>query len=274
MDTAIETNPTVVQHGEQLDSLETENLLLKARVSTMEGQHTQMKRRLVNMENKALLQNLIFRGIQEDERERETTSRHQVYVELTTLVGAETDAKEKKLELAKKLEIRSCKRVGRYVKDRARPISAEFVRKDDVDFILSNKTNLNKGIFAEKEYPQEIEKKRKILRLIYTAAKKSKKYRKRCRMDNDLLVIKGKRYGIEDIHTLPKSLKPENVTIKTNSTVFGYFGELNPLSNFYRAEFTQDDKSFHCSEQYIQWKKAELFKDKKAMLRIEKATNG
>ena len=72
VDTAIETNPTVVQHGEQLDSLETENLLLKAKVSTMEGQQTQMKRRIVNIENRALLQNLIFRGITEEEREKET----------------------------------------------------------------------------------------------------------------------------------------------------------------------------------------------------------
>ena len=178
VDTAIESNPTVKLHGEQLDSLETENLLLKAKMSTMEGEHTQMKRRLVNIENRALQQNLTFRGIREEEKEKESTSRHKVYAELINIVGSETDTKEQKMDLAKQLEIRSCKRVGKYVKDRARPISAEFVRKADVDHILSNKTNLRKGIFAEKEYPQEIEKKRKILRPIYTAAKNSKKYKK------------------------------------------------------------------------------------------------
>ena len=90
-------------------------------------------------------------------------------------------------------------------------------------------------------------------------------------MENDLLIIKGKQYGVEDMHTLPKSLKPANVSSKSNTSTYGYFGELNPLSNFYQAPFTLDDKTFHCSEQYIQWKKAELFKDKAAMRRISRA---
>lgn len=75
--------------------------------------------------------------------------------------------------------------MGRYVKDRGQPISTEFIKKDYVDFILTNKTNLCKGVFADKEYAQEIEKKRKILRPIFTAAKKSKKYCKCCKLEND-----------------------------------------------------------------------------------------
>ena len=174
----------------------------------------------------------------------------------------------------KKIDIRSCKRIGWYVKDRSRPISIELLRRDDIDFILTNKKELRTSVFAEKEYPQDVENKRKILRPILTAAKNSKKYRKRCRMDNDQLVIKGKRYGINDLDTLPKSLLPHNITSKSNHDVYGYFGELHPLSNFYPAEFSLENKTFHCSEQYIQWKKAELFKDKTAMTKIENCKNG
>ena len=126
----------------------------------------------------------------------------------------------------------------------------------------------------DKEYPLDIEKKRKILRPIYTAAKQSKKYKKRCRMENDQLVIKGKHYGIEDMDRLPKSLKPVNITSKTNDTVFCYFGELNPLSNFHPAKFSIEGRTFHCSEQYIQWKKAELFKDVNTMKKVERAKTG
>ena len=61
-------------------------------------------------------------------------------------------------------------------------------------------------------------------------------------MENDQLVIKGKRYDVADMDTLPKSLKPVHVTSKTNATVFSFFGELNPLSNFYPAEFTIEGK--------------------------------
>ena len=93
-------------------------------------------------------------------------------------------------------------------------------------------------------------------------------------MENDQLVIKGKHYSIEDMDKLPKSLKPVNVTSKTNDTVFGYFGELNPLSNFHQAEFSIEGKTFHCREQYIQWNKAELFKDVNTMKKVEKAKTG
>ena len=93
-------------------------------------------------------------------------------------------------------------------------------------------------------------------------------------MDNDILVIKGKRYNIDELEKLPKSLKPANVTSKSNKTVYGYFGELNLLSNFYHAPFKYQDTSYHCSEQFIQLKKAELFKDKPAVKRILHAKTG
>ena len=86
-----------------------------------------------------------------------------MYLELTNIVTSDEDTKEAKLKMAKNLEIRSCKRVGKYIRGQARPISAEFLRKDDVNFILSNKTSLRKGIFADKEFPQDVERKRKTL---------------------------------------------------------------------------------------------------------------
>ena len=167
VDVAIEENPTVKMHGEQIDSLETENIILKNKVNKIEGENKQIKRMLTNIECRSLQHNLIFRGVPEEQWEKETMTRHKVYVELINLVSSEE---------AKKLEICSCRRLGRYTQGKARPISTEFVRKDDVEYILSNKTNLRSGVYADKEYPLDIEKKRKILRPIYTAAKQSKKY--------------------------------------------------------------------------------------------------
>ena len=204
---------------------------------------------------------------------RESTTRGKIYSELTKLIeNEESDAQ--KLRKAKKLEIRSCKRLGRYVPNRARPISAEFVRKEDIEFILSKKTCLSKGVYADREYPAEIEKKRKILRPILTAAKHSTKYKKQCRMENDLLVIKGKRYGVHELEKLPKSLKPVNITSRSNPTIFGYFGGLNPLSNFYPAPFTYEGKTTIVVNNLYKVKKAKLFKDKGALKHIEQSTTG
>ena len=111
-------------------------------------------------------------------------------------------------------------------------------------------------------------------------AKKQKKFRKRCKLQDDLLVIKGKKYGVEkrdgikDLSMLPKSLKPSKITSRTNKDIYGYFGELHPLSNFHPAPFTLNNFNYHCSEQFIQIKKAELFKDKSAIKRIEHSTTG
>ena len=43
VDEAIEENPTVKMHGEQIDSLETENIILKKKVNKIEGENKQIK---------------------------------------------------------------------------------------------------------------------------------------------------------------------------------------------------------------------------------------
>ena len=278
VDKAIEENPTVKLHGEQIDSLETENMMLRTKVCAMEGNQKQITKKITDMERKALQNNLIFKGIREEEWEKEASSKAKIYKELSIIMPG--DNTNSKLKTAKKINIRVCKRLGRYDKDRSRPLSVEFVSREDVDYILSNKSGLRTGVYVDREYPIDIEKKRKLLRPILTAAKKQKKFRKKCKMENDLLVIKGKKYGlnksqgVKDLSKLPKSLNPTKISSQTNDEVYGFFGELNPLSNFHSAPFTYDNFTYHCSEQFIQRKKAETFNDKTAVKKIEQAPNG
>ena len=51
-----------------------------------------------------------------------------------------------------------------------------------------------------------------------------------------------------------------------------YFGQLSPFSNFHVSNFIVDDCEFVNSEQYIQWTKANYFKDK-AMANLILATD-
>ena len=280
VDDAIQSNSTIKNHSEQLDSLETENILLKSKVSVMEGEQKKLRLKLNQIENKSLQQCIIIKGIKEEEWEKEAVSKDKIYKELAYLVSPDREFKDKaeeqkhRLKMAKRLEIRCCKRLGKYNKDCSRPLSIELLRKEDMEYILMNKTKLRKGVYVDKEYPIEIERKRKILRPILTAAKKQKKFRKRCKMEKDELVIKGKHYNVDTINTLPKSLKPAKVSSRTNDKIYGYFGELNPLSNFHHAPFTLDNTYYHCTEQLIQHKKAELFKDQAAVTKIMNAKTG
>ena len=71
-----------------------------------------------------------------------------------------------------------------------------------------------------------------------------------------------------NVHTLPAKLGPSEVTSVSDSHSLGFFGELNPFSNFHRCRFSLDGIEYHSTEQYIQTKKAEFFKDDVARERI------
>ena len=76
-----------------------------------------------------------------------------------------------------------------------------------------------------------------------------------------------------NLHTLPAELDTFEVTSKSDPNTIAFFGELNPFSNFHEARFFCDGEEFHCSEQYIQWKKATYFKDRITERRILNSTD-
>ena len=118
-----------------------------------------------------------------------------------------------------------------------------------------------KGIFVSREFSPEIERKRCTMLPILRAARHIENYKKQIRLEKDKVVIKGKDYDMGNIHDLPEDLNAFKVTSKENEYVVGYFGELNPLSNFFPAKFTVNGINYISSEQYIQASKAKYFSD-------------
>ena len=87
-------------------------------------------------------------------------------------------------------------------------------------------------------------------------------------MDEDTIIIQGKRYNVKNLHQLPEEINAFSVTSKSDDTTIGFFGELNPLSNFHPALFTYNNVQYHSSEQLIQHVKAEFFGDSGSASRI------
>ena len=87
--------------------------------------------------------------------------------------------------------------------------------------------------------------------------------KKKCKLDGATLKIKGKHYTLKTLHKLPPELNVFKLSSKTDEEhkIVGFFGQLNPLSNFHDAPFTLDGIQFHTSEQYIQYQKAQFAKD-------------
>ena len=134
--------------------------------------------------------------------------------------------------------------------------------------MLANKNYLPRGVFADRQYNQDTENKRRILRPIYKTAKNHHSYRGRCKMEGEFLKIQGCHYSVNNLGNLPEELSGYNCTIREDSETIGFFGELNLMSNFYNCNFTVNNIKFHSSEQLIQFNKAKHFKDHVTMSQI------
>ena len=166
-----------------------------------------------------------------------------------------------KLKIARSIPIRSSKRLGKYKQGRKRPISICFEKKSHTDALFENKKKLPEGVFVDREFTAEVENKQKTLRLILRKARGMEKYKGKCKMDKDKLVIQGTKYTVNNLHTLPHDLNGYNASSKFGDTVIAFFGQLNPFSNFHQAPFSMEGKTYPTSEHYIQETCALYFKD-------------
>ena len=132
---------------------------------------------------------IIFKGIQEEFKETEQRISDKIHRALSKIMQGDTD--EIKLLNAQRITIKSCQRLGRFSKYRTRPISVELYHKQDIEFILENKFDLDQGIYVDREYPLDVTRKWKTLLPVLRAAKRSNEYKKQSRLEDDKIVLKG-----------------------------------------------------------------------------------
>ena len=123
---------------------------------------------------------------------------------------------EAKKTLAGQTSIDSVERVGKFNPMRPRPVKVKFREKKDVDHLFKNRKELPRGVFIDKEYSRSTEKERRLLRPVLNAARKLGKYKGKCRLEGPHLVVEGKHYHRQNLHTLPDDLDPVSATSKSN----------------------------------------------------------
>ena len=220
-----------------------ENCKLNSEVFNLKGKVYELKDRMNSVENKAL----IFHGIPDSENEYLNQLVDKLQRNFTDTIDIYDN--EVRIQRAHSIHIARCKRLGTYQEKRCRPIRVEFVYKWDADELYENHFYLGRGIYINREYNEETENARKLLRPILKATKKYSEYKNNSRLDGHKLVINGRRYGKSNIHQLPDKLKPMKFLMKENPDTIGFFGELCPFSNFYRSEFIWNGHIYHSSEQ-------------------------
>ena len=267
----IESNENMIQHKVNLDVLTQENMTLSTKVNRLENEHTKLKAKVDRMESKELEYSLVINGIREYEGENELNLIEEVYIELMATIDLRDE--RDRWNKVKEMPITKCKRVGRYSRDKTRPICVEFQHRLDVEYFYANRRWTRRGIFIDKAYTQEVEHKRRLLRPILKAARRLPEYQGLCRLECDELVLKGKHYSFDRLDRLPSNLNVFNLSSKEDNHTVGFFGELSPLSNFHPANFTVNGVHYTSSEQFIQHTKALLFNDYATAKKIINATN-
>ena len=256
---AVQNNPTIKSHSEEIQGLKNENLRLNRKVQQLTEEHGRMKKQLTKIETKSLEYCLIIWGLPEELKETEQMMCDKLHNSLATIMQGKTE--KEKLDNAKQIVIKNCCRLGRFSRNRYRPVSVELLHKQDVEFILENRFNLPRGTYVDQEYPIDIECKRKTLLPVLRAAKQLSNYKRQSRLDEDKLVLKGRVYNVNTLNQLPEELNVFTVTSKENENSVGFFGEINLLSNFYPSNFLHEGVHYISSEQLIQANKAKFFGD-------------
>ena len=108
---------------------------------------------------------------------------------------------------------------------------------------------------------------------ILKAAKQVDSYKRKCQLEDDKVVINERRYSNENLHQLPSDINVFEITSKTSEDCVGFFGALNPLSNFYESKLIVDGIEYLSFKQFIQAQKAKYFSDNVCYTRIMGANN-
>lgn len=248
-----------------VNTLTEETKKIERKCTKIELENEKLKERLKDIETKLLDSSITIHGMPENKWEEDPERCELVRYVLSTALPGTTD---EKILAASKIQIRSTERLGRYNSSKGRPISVTFQNKQDADYLIENKRKLDKGVFVDRVYCAEVERERKFLRPILREARKIPAYQGKCKMEGDVLEINSKKYTRDNLHELPYDLSGYKCTSKQDENTLGFFGELNPFSNFHPCKFTHAGITFTSSEQFIQYTKSMLFNDTRNAAKI------
>ena len=118
------------------------------------------------------------------------------------------------------------------------------------------------------EYAIQVKKDRDRLRPVFRMIKSNPKYRDKCNLRGDKLMVDGVKYTVDNLGDLPIELAAYQATEKHNDTTLVFHGEWSPFSNFHPSPFLMDGILYNSAEHYIQYQKSLLFGDSVTANRI------
>ena len=231
---------------------------LTVKYNGVKNDNIRLQRQQEKQESYSRKDNLIIRGINENDDETEDTCMKLVrnfFVQQLCISDAD----------AASMVFVRCHRVGKKLYNNKRPLIVRFQHFADRKLIWSKRFQLKDKLHTMHEnYASDVEYRRRMMYPILAAAKKSGKYVKAVYLNGDVLMINGRDYTIENLHELPKDLHPYQLSCKENGqwTIFGgIHSQYNFLSNYYPSQLTYKDITFDSVEHAYQYEKAVRYDD-------------
>lgn len=228
--------------------------------------------RLIYMESQSRRDNLILEGIPEAPPNSKETDKDCLQKVREILEN------KLKIDNAKNIRIARCHRLGPLPlpgrSKKPRSVIFKLHWFGDRQIIWQSKRKL-KGtdLFLKEDFPKEIVSRRNTLYPIMLAAQKHD-----CTsylvVDKLHIIDNNKKHSVYDVNSLdglPAFCDPKYVTTKKSDDTMVFFHAPCPLSNFYECTLTVEGQDYQSSEQFFQFKKAELANDALAMNKIMRA---
>jgi hypothetical protein len=266
--TRIETIETTLKsETEQLFVMEAKSQEQDKKIEFLEKSNKEFQDQLLYAECHSRRDNLQFTGVKENKHE----NCEEVIIIICQNAGLDIGP----------LSIARAHRLGGYDRNRNRPIIVKFQHYKARQLVWSFRKYIreHQHVGISEDYPQEIQKRRSILFPILSAAYKFRDpqnpfFRFHARLVQiDKLVVNGKLYTVDTLHSLPKELHPETLaTPRTDDTVV-FFTKASPLSNHFPCNFKVDTTHYSSMEQYIMQSKALHFQDTDIAAKVMSTTD-
>ena len=160
-----------------------ENNKLRVDCKLVKIKNRKLKDRLTVIENKLLENNIVIQGIPDQVWDLSANSREKTLVAISHLANGKTP--QEKLDIIRKIGIKNVRQVGDFSTKCQRPVCIKFINKASADFLFENKRKLPKGLYMDREYSADIEKKRRILKPILRKAKQMDDYKTKSKLEGN-----------------------------------------------------------------------------------------
>ena len=242
-------------NSKSIKQMERKLAKVEKRNTTLESENLELKEKLLDLEYRQRRNNLVFEGIPDSEKETDIQCMNKLRNVLNGIPGLDTQ----------KFCIDRCHRLdGPFHAKSTRRVICAFNWYYDVQCILRNRKQLPRGIYVSEDLPEEWIDRRKILKPLYNAAKKTDALKARTHLSKDKLIIDGKSFSAgphSNYSEASSFVDLQSTCQRSDSQKIIFLGPHSPFSNLFLMNFSVNNVKYSCVEQYLQSEKAGIFDD-------------